>query len=87
VTRSIQHAQTGSGVAAPYAALIKSMDAPDASTVVLHLTQSDPTIADILTQRYLAGSIVGPKGLASPGSLGTTTDGAGPYMLDPSQNH
>lgn len=85
VIKSIQRAQTSPGVAAPYAAVIRSMDAPNASTVVLNLTQSDPTIADILTQRYLAGSIVGPKGLADPGSLGTTTDGAGPYMLNPSQ--
>jgi peptide/nickel transport system substrate-binding protein len=85
VIASIRRAQTGAGVAAPYAAAIKSMDAPSVSTVVLRLAQPDPTIADILTQRYLVGSIEGPKGLADPASLGTTTDGAGPYMLDPSQ--
>jgi peptide/nickel transport system substrate-binding protein len=84
VIKSIERAQTGAGVAAPYAALIKSMEAPNPSTVVLYLTQSDPTIADVLTQRYLVGSIVGPNGLADPASLGTTPDGAGPYMLDAS---
>ncbi len=85
VIQSIKRTQTGSGVAAPYAAQITSMEAPDASTVVLHLAQSNPTIADVLTQRYLVGAIVGPKGLSDPSSLGTTTDGAGPYKLDPSQ--
>ena len=32
------------------------------------------------------GSVAGPKVLAHPKSLNTTTDGAGPYMLDPSQS-
>jgi peptide/nickel transport system substrate-binding protein len=85
VIKSIERAKSGAGVAAPYAAAIASMDAPDDHTVVLHLVRSDPTIADILTQRYLVGSIVGPNGLANPGSLGTRTDGAGPYTLDMSQ--
>jgi peptide/nickel transport system substrate-binding protein len=85
VIKSIERAKTGAGVAAPYAVAITSMDAPDDHTVVLHLARPDPTIADILTQRYLVGSIVGPDGLANPGSLGTQTDGAGPYMIDKSQ--
>ncbi len=31
----------------------------------------------------MAGDVVGPAGLAKPESLGSTTNGAGPYMIDP----
>ena len=84
VVKSIERAKTSAGVAAPYAAEIKSEDVTDAHTVTLHLVQSNPTIAQVLTQRYLVGSIVGSDGQADPTSLGTTTDGAGPYMIDAS---
>ena len=86
VVKSIERAQTAGGAVVPtYAAVIQSADATNAHTVTLHLTQPDPTIAQVLTQRFLVGSIVGPDGLADPASLGTSTDGAGPYMLDKSQ--
>jgi peptide/nickel transport system substrate-binding protein len=84
VVKSIERAKKSAGVAAPYAAEIKSEDATNAHTVTLHLVQSNPTIAQVLTQRYLVGSIVGPDGQADPSTLGTTTDGAGPYMIDAS---
>jgi peptide/nickel transport system substrate-binding protein len=83
VVKSIERAQTAGGSVVPtYAAVIKTADATSTHTVTLHLMQPDPTIAQVLTQRFLVGSIVGPDGLADPASLGTSTDGAGPYMLD-----
>jgi peptide/nickel transport system substrate-binding protein len=86
VVKSIDRAKASNGpVVTTYADLIKSATAAGSTTVTLDLGKPDPAIALVLTQRFLVGAIVGPKGLADPSSLGTTTDGAGPYMLDPSQ--
>ncbi|MEN3280958.1 MAG: peptide/nickel transport system substrate-binding protein [Solirubrobacteraceae bacterium] len=43
----------------------------------------DPLLPRELSQDYLAGNVINPKALAKPKALGTTTAGAGPYMLDP----
>jgi len=83
VSTSLQRTKKANGaVSATYAALIKSAVAEGPRTVVLHLMQRNPTIALVLTQRFLVGGIVGPKGLAAPRSLTTSTDGAGQYVLD-----
>ncbi|MES2169736.1 MAG: ABC transporter substrate-binding protein [Actinomycetota bacterium] len=85
VVDSIQHEKTANGPVAIYVNEIKDAKAIDAHTVQLDLVRSNPTIGLTLTQRFLIGSIVGPKGVANPDSLGTSTDGAGQYMLDPKQ--
>jgi peptide/nickel transport system substrate-binding protein len=86
VVKSIERAKASTGaVVATYANLVKSAQATNEHTVTLQLAQPDPAIAQVLTQRFLVGSIVGPDGQANPKSLGTSTDGAGPYLLDKSQ--
>ncbi|MFT4306068.1 MAG: ABC transporter substrate-binding protein [Microbacterium sp.] len=46
------------------------------------LATPTPTMEYILSQRSMTGSIIGPSGLADPAALGTTTDGAGKYVID-----
>jgi peptide/nickel transport system substrate-binding protein len=51
-------------------------------TVTITLDQPNPIVADMLTERNLAGNIVSPAGLADPESLQSVPAGAGPYVLD-----
>ncbi|MEJ1229743.1 MAG: ABC transporter substrate-binding protein [Galbitalea sp.] len=50
--------------------------------VKLTLSTPDPMLPYGLDQGGMAGAVVGPKGLADVKSLGSSTDGAGPYMID-----
>jgi len=50
--------------------------------VTLKLSTADPMLPYGLDQGGMAGDVVGPAGLAKPESLGSTTNGAGPYMID-----
>jgi len=84
VVASLKHEMTSNGAVAVYVKDIKSAKAVGPLKVQLNLVQSNPEIALLLTQRFLIGDIVGPTGLANPKTLGTTTDGAGPYELDAS---
>ena len=85
VVASINHEKKANGPVAVYANQIASAVAVNSDTVQLNLANSDPVIATILTQHFLIGSVVGPKGTSNPDSLGTSTDGAGQYMLDASE--
>ncbi len=51
--------------------------------VTLKLSTPDSMLPYGLDQGGMAGDVVGPKGLADVQSLGSTTNGAGPYMIDP----
>ncbi|RBP14316.1 peptide/nickel transport system substrate-binding protein [Roseiarcus fermentans] len=51
--------------------------------VTLKLSTPDPMLPYGLDQDGMAGDVVGPSGLAHPDTLGSTTNGAGPYMIDP----
>jgi ABC-type transport system substrate-binding protein len=84
VVASINHEKADNGPVAVYVNQIASAVAVNTHTVLLNLVRSNPTIAFTLTQRFLIGSIVGPKGLSSSKALVNATDGAGEYMLDPS---
>ncbi len=84
VVASIEHEKTANGPVAVYVNAIRSAAVSGPHTVRLTLVRSNPTIAFVLTQRFLIGDVVGPKGTANPKVLGTTTIGAGPYKLDPS---
>jgi peptide/nickel transport system substrate-binding protein len=53
--------------------------------VTLKLSSPNPLIPYGIDQDGMAGDVVGSEGLADPTSLGSSTDGAGPYMLDTSQ--
>jgi ABC-type transport system substrate-binding protein len=85
VVNSLDYVRKANGPVGVYINQIKSAEAAGKDTVRLHLAQPDPTIALVLTQRFLIGDIIGPKAIADPESLGTTTDGAGQYVLDTKQ--
>jgi peptide/nickel transport system substrate-binding protein len=50
--------------------------------VTLKLSSPTPLFEYAFDQDGIAGDVVGSKGLADPSSLGSSTDGAGPYMVD-----
>ena len=58
---------------------VASVDAPDASTVVINMTQADSTLAYSLADR--AGMMASGKAIADGVDLGTTSVGAGPYKV------
>jgi peptide/nickel transport system substrate-binding protein len=51
-------------------------------TVDLHFSSPVPDAPLLLSAEYEAGAIIGPKGLADPSSLTTSSDGAGQYTYD-----
>lgn len=51
-------------------------------TVDLHFSAPVPDVPELLSAGYEAGDIIGPKGLANPNSLTTSSDGAGEYLYD-----
>ncbi|WP_433076752.1 ABC transporter substrate-binding protein [Dactylosporangium sp. CA-052675] len=59
--------------------------ATDPATVTITSPAPNPDFPVMLTQDYIIGGVIGSGGLADPGALGTTTVGAGPYMLDAQQ--
>ena len=54
-------------------------------SLALTLSTPNPDFLRVLGDVDTPGHIIGPAGLADPTKLHTTTAGAGPYMLDPSQ--
>jgi peptide/nickel transport system substrate-binding protein len=82
VVDSIRYMKSANGPQSVYASTIESVEATGELTVVLHLTQPNPQIPNMLTQRFEVGDVISPTGLANPESLGTATHGAGPYVLD-----
>lgn len=61
---------------------IASITAPSASTVLVKYTTPNPDAPATMDQYAGIGSIIGPKGLAAPQSLLTSSDGTGPYAYD-----
>jgi peptide/nickel transport system substrate-binding protein len=59
-----------------------SATATGAQTVQLTFATPEPDLPFLLSQYQDLGQIIGPTGLADPGALATTSDGAGPYVLD-----
>jgi peptide/nickel transport system substrate-binding protein len=64
---------------------LKSGTVTGAHTLRLTFSAPQPEFPYLLTQDQLVGQIIGPKGLANPSSLATSTDGAGPYILNAAQ--
>ncbi|MGA2974693.1 MAG: ABC transporter substrate-binding protein [Spirochaetia bacterium] len=72
----------------PFAGRIKefaSVEVTGPLSLRITLTRSNPELPFELCQRQVTGSIISPKGIADPKSLGTMTAGAGPYMIDPKE--
>ncbi len=53
--------------------------------VQLNLANPNPILEELLSQDWVIGLVASPKALANPKSLGTSTAGAGEYVLDTSQ--
>jgi peptide/nickel transport system substrate-binding protein len=64
-------------------AKVTDISATGPMQVTLKLSTPDPMLPYGLDQGGMAGDVVGPAGLAKPDALGSTTNGAGPYMIDP----
>lgn len=71
-----------SGQFAAWLQNVSTITATGPLEVTLKLSKLDPLLPYGLDQDGVAGDVVGPKGLANTGALGSTTVGAGPYMLD-----
>ena len=86
VKASLDYAKAAQGNQAHYLAGA-SIDATGPLTLSITLAAPNPMLPTLLTQAYGIGQIIGPKGLADPSALnpGHPSDGAGAYVLDPTQ--
>jgi peptide/nickel transport system substrate-binding protein len=85
VAKSLLAEGTDHGPVAAFESVIKSIKVTGSLTVRLNLTGHDPDLLFLLNQNTLGPDVVAPSALANQKVLSTTTDGTGPYMLDPSQ--
>lgn len=83
VKANLEYAKGAGGPRALQLATLGSVVTPNASTVELHLSRSDPSLP--LTLSQVNGMMVEPKALLDPVGLDTAPAGAGPYLLDPAQ--
>ncbi len=60
--------------------------ATDPLTLTIKSSSPNPDFPVLLTQDYIIGGVIGGAGLKDPSTLGTTTLGAGPFMVDPAQS-
>lgn len=79
VVANLEYVKATPGQAQGGTASISSVEAPDAKTVVITLTQADPLLIDSLAT-YL-GTISDPTALGDPGNA-TNPLSSGPYTLD-----
>lgn len=84
VVEHLTYVVEAGGQMAPFLAG-NTFTATDELTVTITAPAPNPDFPVILTQDYIIGGVIGAAGLADPSTLGTTTLGAGPYMLDPAQ--
>ncbi|MFC0534218.1 ABC transporter substrate-binding protein [Phytohabitans kaempferiae] len=84
VKANIDHFRAAGTVTSPFLAAVASVEVVDPSTVRLNLSKPNPELPRILTQHYLAGSVISGEALKNPEQLATMTAGAGAYVLDPS---
>ena len=87
VVNSLKYAKGAQGDQAHYLAGA-TMTATGPQTLTIKLASANPILPLLLSQEYSIGEIIGPKGLADPVSLTATntSDGAGPYIYQPSQS-
>src|SRR5712691_328405 len=65
---------------------LKSIDTVGKWTVDLHLSAPNSEMPYMLSEANMWGFIGSPKAIAHASTLGTGTDGAGPYIAVPSQS-
>jgi peptide/nickel transport system substrate-binding protein len=61
---------------------IERLEVVDRLTARLRLSSANASLPYMLSDQFSAGAVVSPKALARPKKLGSTTAGAGPYVLD-----
>ncbi|MFD4598244.1 ABC transporter substrate-binding protein [Streptomyces sp. NPDC058464] len=84
VKKSLQYYAKAGGPLAANLAPVGTIDVLSPLKLRLHLTKSDPLMPFYLSQPT-TGEVISPVGLARTDELGTTTHGAGPYVIDKSQ--
>jgi peptide/nickel transport system substrate-binding protein len=84
VANSLNYFLKTNGPNLSYAGPVASVTA-QGDAVTLHYKSAYPNAVISLTQDWNFGLIIGPKGLANPASLATSSDGAGEYVMQPSQ--
>jgi peptide/nickel transport system substrate-binding protein len=82
VKESLQYQASSAGPAVAYLAG-KTFTVTGPLSLRISTATPDPQLPRELSQDYLAGNIISPVALKNPGKLGTSTDGAGPYVLRP----
>jgi peptide/nickel transport system substrate-binding protein len=82
VVNSIKYAQASGSTASTYLTSLAAISATGPLSVQLNFSSPRPDLQTVFDQNEMSGDIIGPTGLANPSTLGTSTDGAGPYMLD-----
>jgi peptide/nickel transport system substrate-binding protein len=70
------------GLNVSWTSAISSVRATGPLTVRIRCADPNPILPQLLSQVLMIGSAISPKGLSSPGVMGTKSFGAGPYVLD-----
>jgi peptide/nickel transport system substrate-binding protein len=83
VAKYVLYYKNAGGPNSKVVANLKSADV-SGDTVTLKFSSANPSVPYLLSQNGLVGDIVSPTSLDNPKSLQTSTNGAGPYMLDAS---
>ncbi len=86
VVNSLEYFKQADGPQAGYLAALTSARATGANTVQLTFAAPEPNLPFLLSQYQDIGQIIGPRGLADPKTLTTTSDGTGPYVLSAAQS-
>lgn len=83
VKASMQYFMRQPGPNAVNAGPVASVSAIGTSTLEIRYTRSFPSAPLSLSEDFAFGLPIGPKGLADPSSLSSTSDGTGQYELNP----
>lgn len=86
VVKSLEYFKGADGPQATYLANLTSAKAAGTYAVQLTFSAPEPNLPFLLSQYQDIGQIIGPKGLADPKTLTTTSDGTGPYVLSAAQS-
>ena len=80
----VSHFEYLQGTGAGQSSLLAGMtfEATGPLTVLMTMESPNPILEELLSQDWVIGLVVSPDALADPTALGTTTAGAGQYVLD-----
>lgn len=84
VKKSLEYYAKAGGPLASNLSVVSSIDVLSSLELRINLKAADPMMPFYLS-RASTGDIISPTGLANTGQLGTTTHGAGPYVIDSAQ--